>query len=1111
MVIEDLALEAFGNRVPQFSFEVMRSGAGDLSEKLKAVAVIPGTGEYALATTPVHFQEAPGVVRTANVHTPSGMTDFDASLEALSEELPNCGAASLVVSWFGNDLRCGQCEIKPKVEQTALDGSEPWSVSGIDRAGAETVPQVDGRPIYGGSPSDASVLEAISALKEAGQAILFYPFILMEQLGANGLEDPWTGAPDQPALPWRGRITTSLAPGQIGSPDGTAGADAEVAAFFGTAVAADFSVGSGSVAFTGSDGFSYRRFILHFAHLCAEAGGVDAFCIGSEMRSLTQIRGAGNSFPAVDAMRALAAEVRLILGPDVKLGYAADWSEYFGYHPQDGSGDVFFHLDPLWSDPEIDFVGIDNYMPLSDWRDGWEHADSGWGSIHNLEYLKENISGGEGFDWYYPSPQAEAAQLRKPITDGAYGEPWVFRNKDLKSWWSEPHHERIGGVRQALPTAWVPESKPIWFTEIGCAAVDKGTNEPNKFLDPKSSESSLPKYSTGARDDLIQMQYLRAMSEFWDEAANNPVSESYGAPMVATDRMYVWAWDARPYPFFPGNTEVWSDGGNYTRGHWLNGRVTARSLGGVLAELCADAGIADVDVSEVYGLVRGYALEGGGSARAAIQPLLLAFGVDAIERNGLIAFRNRDGLVTRALSEGDLAEGEAGALVSRMRAPEAEMSGRVRLSYVEADGDYEIRGTESIFPDEASVGVARSEMPLALSSGEARGMVERWLAEARVARDGVSFALPPSMEVSAGDVIEIEGESFRVDRIEDAGLKQVDAVRIERSLYRSANSDDVIATPKPVVAPLPVWPEIMDLPLLTGAESPEAPWIAATSEPWPGAVAVYASLDGQSWSYEAELSRRAVMGQTENDLASARPGLWQRGPGVGVRLVHGALGSIDDAALFAGGNVAAISDTSGLWEVFQFRDAVLTGPDTWQLSHLLRGQQGTEVVMPPVWAAGSTVVVLDAAPLQLDVPSSLRGVTRMYRVGPASQPVDHPSYVDLTHAAGAVGLRPYAPVHPRAVPDGAGGHMLRWVRRTRIDGDNWALPDVPLGEAYEAYRVQVIQGGSVRRDVTVTSPEFVYDAAAQAADGVTAPFDIEVAQISDLYGVGAIARIVINA
>ena len=28
------------------------------------------------------------------------------------------------------------------------------------------------------------------------------------------------------------------------------------------------------------------------------------------------------------------------------IGYAADWSEHFGYQPADGSGDVFFHTLP---------------------------------------------------------------------------------------------------------------------------------------------------------------------------------------------------------------------------------------------------------------------------------------------------------------------------------------------------------------------------------------------------------------------------------------------------------------------------------------------------------------------------------------------------------------------------------------------------------------------------------------------------------------------------------------------------------------------------------------------------------------------------------------------
>ena len=54
----------------------------------------------------------------------------------------------------------------------------------------------------------------------------------------------------------------------------------------------------------------------------------------------------------------------------------------------------------------------------------------------------------------------------------------------------------------------MPQSKPIWFTELGCPAVDRGSNQPNVFFDPKSSESFVPYFSRGWRDDAIQRAYL---------------------------------------------------------------------------------------------------------------------------------------------------------------------------------------------------------------------------------------------------------------------------------------------------------------------------------------------------------------------------------------------------------------------------------------------------------------------------------------------------------------------------------------------------------------------------------------------------------------------------
>ncbi|MCE8440169.1 baseplate multidomain protein megatron, partial [Rhodovulum sulfidophilum] len=647
VVIADMDLARFGNRVPQLTFEVVRRAAGavdDLPGLVQGMALIPGTGEYALATTPVHFSYGPGQAASANVNTPSGKTDIATSLDMLQGELPNVRSVSLVVSWFASDLRAPVARIRPKVEQTKFDGQPmPWQVAGLSRRMAEVVPHVDGKPIYGGTPTDASVVEAIRALRQRGQEAVFYPFILMDQLEGNSLIDPYTGVAGQPPLPWRGRITLNFAPNHAFTTDGSRFAEDEVALFFGTARPEDFELSGQDILYSGPDDWSYRRFILHYAHLCVLAGGVSAFCIGSELRGLTTIRGAEGRFPAVEALRALAADVRRIVGPSCKIGYAADWSEYFGFHPEDGTGDVLFHLDPLWADPAIDFVGIDNYMPLSDWRDGDEHADASWRTIHDRDYLRSNIEGGEGFDWYYGSQAARDAQIRTPITDGAHGEPWVWRYKDLRSWWQNAHHDRIDGVRSAVPTAWVPQSKPIWFTELGCPAVDKGTNAPNLFSDPKSSENALPPYSTGARDDLIQHQYLRAMLGYWGDPAINPVSELYGAPMVDMSRAHVWAWDARPYPQFPANRALWSDGDNYSRGHWLNGRASAQALDAVIREICTEAGVSDPDVSDVYGLVRGYAVGDLAGARAALQPLMLAYGIEAAERDGRIVFFNRDG------------------------------------------------------------------------------------------------------------------------------------------------------------------------------------------------------------------------------------------------------------------------------------------------------------------------------------------------------------------------------------------------------------------------------------------------------------------------------------
>ncbi len=1123
VVFENLDLTPFGNRIPQFNFEVFRRPAVTLPSvprppalDVRAVALVPGTGEYALATTPVQFNHGKGKTIVANVNNDRGRPDLVVSLEQLRAELPASRRVSLVVSWFGDDLRCDRCRLRPVVEQAEQDGQQQaWSVSGVGRFDAKVVTRVDGRPLFGGTPSDASVIQAIRHMENIGQSVMFYPFILMEILSGNELDDPWTDDVGQLPVPWRGRITLSRAPGLPGSPDKTSAAEEQVRAFFGTARVSDFAIENGAVRYTGPNEWSYRRFILHYAHLCVVAGGVEAFCIGSEMRSLTQIRDGVDGYPAVRALCRLARDVREILGSEAKIGYAADWSEYFGHHPDDGSGDLSFHLDPLWAHSDIDFVGIDNYMPLSDWRDGSEHLDVAMGSIYNLDYIVGNVRGGEGFDWYYASQEGRENQERLPIHDGAYGDDWVFRYKDIRNWWARAHVNRVGGVQVGAPTAWEPRSKPIWFTELGCPAVDKGTNQPNVFYDPKSSESFFPYYSSGARDDFIQHRYLQAMYAYWNEPDNNPISDEYAGKMVDMARAYVWAWDARPWPDFPDRLTTWVDGANYDRGHWINARVGVPALAEIVAQICVRSDVSAIDLSALDGCVTGYMIGAVETARQSLQPLMLAYGFDSFSHEDDVAFVSRNGRIAAELLPANFAVAADAPAVALTRGARSDAPGRVTVAFVRADMDYQAGTAEAVSPDSAEPDATQSSTPIVMTDNQAKAIAERWLSESRIARDSVKFDLPLSqLAITSGDVVSIafEGRTdlYRIDRVEDLGRRTFAAARIEPALYETPVYAGSTRRPPQKIAIGQAYAEFLDLPLLTGQELPHAPHIAVTKTPWTGSVAVFSATADFGYRLNTEVFRSATMGETLEPLGPGICGKWMK-RGVRVRIASGSLRSATSEDVLNGSNAAALRHGgSGDWEVIQFASAILVGPNEYEVSGLLRGQAGTDAVMTGSWPAGTDFVLLDAAVVQLELPISARGLSRHYRVGPAVRPYDHASYVHYVEAFAGVGLRPYRPCQLSARRTANGQIQIDWIRRTRIDGDSWEASEAPVGEAELRYQLRIWKNSQLLIDQVVFDSSIVFDASDVVGEEAIQTVLIEVAQISDEFGPGPFERISIE-
>jgi hypothetical protein len=1078
VVFESLPLASFGNRIPQLTFEVVKPVSG-LAEMIGAVDIIPGATEFGYQPNAQVSVSWPGSAVSENRHQLTAASDWTASLEALQALCPNLRSVALVATWFGSDLRARSCTITPKVDLGFKTIGPDWSVAGLTRGGAPLVSSYNGAAAFGGTPSDAAVIGAIQDLRARGLSVTLYPFVMMDIPVGNSLTDPYTGSAGQPAYPWRGRITCDPGPAQPGSPDGTAAAASQVASFFGSASPPPTE-------------WSFRRFILHYAQLCVEAGGVDAFLIGSELVGLTRVRSASGVYPAANALATLAADVKALLGGATKISYAADWTEY-GAHVLGSGSEVRFPLDALWSAAAVDFIGIDAYWPLSDWRDGDNHLDAQVSSsIYDLDYLAGRVVSGEAYDWYYADENARAAQTRTAITDGAYNKPWVFRQKDLVAWWSNPHVERVAGAELAHSTAWSPQSKPIWLTETGCPAVDRGANAPNVFPDVKSSEGGLPYFSRGFRDDLMQRCALEATLRHFDpsvfgyQAGNNPVSSVYGAPMVDPARIHFWAWDARPFPAFPDLSTYWSDAANWQTGHWLNGRLEGAPIGTLVETLAGDIVPASTPLSvAVDGFIDGYVIDRTMSARAAIEPLSNLFGFDAVASGGALRFAGHSGKLAHTIGLDDLVAAKDGTLVRLVRAQESELPHELSIAFSDSDDDYEPASVLSRRLEGSSQRDAQHEAAIMMNRAEAQRRAEIALQDLWVARESVEFCIRPSLvALEPGDDVslEIAGEQrlFEIQRINDGAFRTIAARAVEPTVYDRGLP--ALARRSVPVPRFPGPPQVvaLDLAIVRGT-SAGLQYLAIAADPWPGVMAVWqANADNSSYNLIGTIARPAIIGTTLDTFAPGPASRFDLLNALTVRIGQGALLSVSDADMFAGKTAMAISGPDGGWEIFAYATAELVGTNTYRLSRLIRGLGGEESLSARTIAPGATVVVLDNALFPVGQGLSNLGQTLRFRVGPASRDHADAAVTEITTSVTAKALMPYPPVQASAMRNGS-GVTIDFTRRSRIDSDAWEPVDVPLGEEREAYDIVIaIPGGS--RLLSATSPTTLYAAADEIAD-----------------------------
>ncbi len=1127
VVFEDLPLESYGNRLPQLSFEVFRPVAepGTAEGLIRAAVLGDGMGEFGLATRIVTTQSG-GRTEALNASLDAGAADFTLALDRLLAACPSLEAVTLPIAWFGDDLRASECQIRPGVEtRTRATTPLSWGVSGETRATAHLLSRGSGGVGFRGTPSDQTVIAAIRAIKARGLRVTLAPILWLDIPAGNTRIDPWTGAAPQPAYADATRITASLAPGLPGSPDLTGAMTSEIASFFGAATPGQFAISGESVSWTGpASDRGLRRMVLHYAHLAARAGGVDAFLLGPRLDGLVPLRAAPGTYPATAQWISLATAARQILGAGPQIGFAAGPETWHSHHP--APGEVRFPLDPLWAHAAIDFIGVEAYWPLADWRDGDDHLDAAlWPAPQDRAYLSANVAGGEGYDWRYLSDADRATQRRTAVLDlagGVEADAWLYRPKDLIGWWESPHVPRLGGAPQA-PTAWVPRSKPIRFTAIGAPAVDRAANQPDALRAPLAADARLPWVSRGWRDDASQRSVIEAILSHWSAPGANPLAPATGTPMLDLANSAVAFWDTRPYPAYPEDSALWPDAGIWRSGHNLSGRLGSVALAGLVRALCRRAGLPDaqIDVTGLWGAVEGHVITALESPRTSIAVLARHFGFDAVETEGRIRFLMRGRAPVALISAGDMVTGatDRAEIFELTRAQETELPLALKWQIARADEDYDSALVEARRVTVTAARVTAEAFPMAVPPEEAERRCRRALMEAWTGRESATFRLPPSrLALDPGDVLRLAHDGREIDlrilSLSDSTLRGLEALVQDRMLHDLPPGTSRPATlARPLVFGAPAL-AFLDLPQLIEAEIDHQPLIAADAQPWPGTLAIWRSASSDGFRLIQTLGAPARMGVLVDDLPPGPVGRFDHANALILDLASGTLESVSDLDLFEGANALALETGPGLWEIVQASTAELIAPGRYQLTRLLRGQRGTEAAMGAPAPAGARIVLLDARLARLPIALGDLGLPWLWRVGPAGLPVSDESFAAAAFTPRGAGLRPFAvaqveqPGLRGRIP---GDLTLRWIRADRaLVADSWEAVDVPMSEASEAYEVEILgpDGASVTRVLSTTQPQALYSAADQIADrgALLGPGDsltIRVFQLSALLGRGA--------
>jgi hypothetical protein len=512
------------------------------------------------------------------------------------------------------------------------------------------------------------------------------------------------------------------------------------------------------------------------------------------------------------------------------------------------------------------------------------------------------------------------------------------------------------------------------------------------------------------------------------------------------------------------------------------------------------------DTTALTQIVQGYSVTQG-AGKEMIGPLLDIHDVDCRPHDFGVQFVNRGGSPSGTiLTEDFVRDGDNRYTVTIQQ--DTDLPRKLTFNYADVDHEQQANNAIAQRPFDAADTTREETVDLSTYADTADGAqqkADRYIRRVWNSRERIKNSLTAQkLALEPGDVttLSLDGvlRNARLDKWTKAqSVLQCEFIRDEVSVAAvnsaTTGADMQGNDVQTITVPTETRGFIIDAPLIQDADNDVNPIIYYAAGnygagTWLGATVNerdtrgdYSILFGS-----VDTTNGATWGFATSALGTANPNLWDRGNTLTAN-VYGTLTSHTEAEINADPSLNLIAlGADDRWEYIQFATATLTGTsgnaNLYTLSGFKRGRRGTEGNVGNHTSGDSLVVLSNAIPSEIGTDAV--GDSLSFKIQSLGRDVDAAPAIDLTYDGNT--LKPYAPARVKWAYDGTDltGTIYR---RTRVGG-SWSSSGgtIPLGETIEAYEVDIYNGSTFKRTISVSGTNvFTYTAAMASADGITLP------------------------